>query len=113
MIRELIEEPQRQSDDPLDHQRSRRRHTKAQSIQANVPLSEVSISSTSVRRTAALQVKLIKHSHIEAIGAGMRDQARTHKRASTQSWAWVLAFLILVVEETLEPEELVASSAAI
>jgi hypothetical protein len=30
-----------------------------------------------------LQVKLIKHSHIKAIGAGMRDRARVHKGAST------------------------------
>lgn len=34
----------------------------------------MSISSTCERRTSALQAKLIKHSHIGAIGAGMRDQ---------------------------------------
>lgn len=65
-------------------------------------LSRMSISSTCERRTSALQAELIKHSHIEAIGAGMRDQARTLKRASTYSWAWVLAFHLTVVEETLD-----------
>jgi hypothetical protein len=53
----------------------------AQSTQANVPLSGMSISSTCERRTSALQDKLIKHSHFEAIGAGMRDQARLRRRA--------------------------------
>ena len=58
-------------------------HVGAQSTQASVPLSGMVISSTCERRTAALQVKLIKHSHIEAMGAGMRDQACIHRRAST------------------------------
>lgn len=42
----------------------------------------------------------------------MRDRARVHKGASTQSWALVLAFY-LAVEEILGREEPVVSSAAI
>jgi hypothetical protein len=54
----------------------------AQSVEPDVPLSEMSISSTRVRRTAALHAKLVKHCHIEAIGAETHDHARVHRRAS-------------------------------
>jgi hypothetical protein len=76
--------------------------TKAQYIQANKPLPGMSISITCERRTAASQVKLIRHSLNEAIGAGTRDHACIHRRIRASTWAWTLVFYLPAVEETLD-----------